>query len=92
MDAVFLAFFASHIPITLFVDIQALLPRHWFPAQALEMVEWYSHEFKDPFMVDPNPPAWSRRFGFSPDRCEISIHAVIIHLSIRSSSLNSVPF
>ena len=32
--ALLVAYFASHIPITLLIDAQAALPRSWFPAAA----------------------------------------------------------
>lgn len=31
LEIIFFFYFASHIPITLFIDLQALLPGHVFP-------------------------------------------------------------
>lgn len=31
LEIIFSLYFASHIPITLFIDLQALLPGHVFP-------------------------------------------------------------
>lgn len=39
---VFLAFFISHIPITMFIDSQGVLPKAWFPEAAVQLVDWYS--------------------------------------------------
>jgi hypothetical protein len=47
----FLAFFISHIPITLLVDSQALLQIH--PKSILDLVTWYSSTFKDELMTPP---------------------------------------
>jgi hypothetical protein len=47
----FLAFFVSHIPITLLVDSQALLQIH--PKPILDLVAWYSSTFKDELMSPP---------------------------------------
>lgn len=33
LEIIFFFYFASHIPITLFIDLQALLPEHVFPQQ-----------------------------------------------------------
>jgi len=47
----FLAFFISHIPITLIVDSQALLSIH--PKPFVDLVAWYSFTFKDELMSPP---------------------------------------
>lgn len=31
LEIIFFLYFASHIPITLFIDLQALLPEHVYP-------------------------------------------------------------
>ena len=49
----FLAFFASHIPITLMVDGQALLPRSIYPEFAVRALDWYTETFSDPLMKRP---------------------------------------
>jgi hypothetical protein len=58
------AFFASHLPITLLVDAQAVLPRalySWGPRRAIELYVAWS---RDPLMRLPQPPqpalAWFR--------------------------------
>lgn len=33
LELLFFLYFASHIPITLFIDLQALLPEHVYPQQ-----------------------------------------------------------
>lgn len=33
LEIIFFFYFASHIPITLFIDLQALLPEHVYPRQ-----------------------------------------------------------
>uniref|UniRef100_A0A2K5PHV3 Transmembrane protein 97 n=1 Tax=Cebus imitator TaxID=2715852 RepID=A0A2K5PHV3_CEBIM len=49
--------FLTHIPITLFMGLQAVLPR--------ELYQWYAKEFKDPLLQEP--PAWFKSFLF----CEL---------------------
>ena len=46
-------FFASHIPITLFVDGQALLPSFFYSWGASDMLKWYVSWSLDPLMGKP---------------------------------------
>ena len=41
-----LCFFVSHIPITLLIDCQAFLPRHFYPQALQDVVDWYAETFK----------------------------------------------
>jgi hypothetical protein len=56
LDRLFLAFFLSHIPITVFVDAQAVLPPARFPAAARAASAWYLRAYKDPLMAPPIAP------------------------------------
>ncbi|XP_008064908.2 transmembrane protein 97 [Carlito syrichta] len=58
-------YFLSHIPITLFMDLQVVLPRELYPAEFRNLLKWYSKEFKDPLLQDP--PVWFKSFLF----CEL---------------------
>lgn len=49
----FLAFFASHIPATLIIDSQALLPATLYPAAVRDLLKWYTTTFKDSVMTPP---------------------------------------
>ncbi|XP_030296134.1 sigma intracellular receptor 2 [Sparus aurata] len=60
LEIIFFLYFASHIPITLFIDLQALLPGHVFPQPLRDLLKWYAAEFKDPMMMDP--PHWFKSF------------------------------
>ncbi|XP_034556238.1 sigma intracellular receptor 2 [Notolabrus celidotus] len=62
LEIIFFFYFASHIPITLFIDLQALLPGHVFPQQLKDLLHWYAEDFKDPMVLDP--PEWFRSFIF----------------------------
>ena len=61
-DYVAMAYFASHIPITLLVDAQAVLPDVGvvYPAPVAELVRWYAAEFGDTLMAAPpvGQPPW----------------------------------
>ncbi|KAM5215712.1 sigma intracellular receptor 2 [Hipposideros larvatus] len=58
-------YFLSHVPITLLVDMQAVLPRELYPVEVRNLVTWYAKEFKDPLLQ--NPPPWFKSFLF----CEL---------------------
>uniref|UniRef100_A0A8C6T0U9 Transmembrane protein 97 n=1 Tax=Neogobius melanostomus TaxID=47308 RepID=A0A8C6T0U9_9GOBI len=67
LEIVFFLYFASHIPITVFIDLQALLPAHVYPQQLQDVLRWYAAEFKDPMVLDP--PEWFKSFIF----CELLV-------------------
>jgi len=50
----FLCFFASHIPITLFIDGQAALPHYIYPRIVQDLLDWYTGTFKDHLMSRPH--------------------------------------
>jgi hypothetical protein len=49
-DLLVLGYFISHIPITLLVDCQALLPSSWYPAAVRDTLDWYVAWSGDPLM------------------------------------------
>nr|XP_006811131.1 PREDICTED: transmembrane protein 97-like [Saccoglossus kowalevskii] len=49
-----------HIPITILIDSQSVLPKEWYPNVLRNTLEWYCREFKDPMMMDP--PSWFQAF------------------------------
>ncbi|XP_059187830.1 sigma intracellular receptor 2 [Centropristis striata] len=60
LEIIFFLYFASHIPITLCIDLQALLPGYLFPQPLRDLMKWYAAEFRDPMVLDP--PQWFRAF------------------------------
>ncbi|KAJ3590574.1 hypothetical protein NHX12_008524 [Muraenolepis orangiensis] len=60
LEWIFFFYFASHIPITLFIDLQALLPAHVYPRALQDLLRWYAEEFRDPMVLDP--PVWFKSF------------------------------
>lgn len=45
-----LLFFASHIPVTVFIDSQALFPSSWYPPWARTMLDDFLRDYKDPLV------------------------------------------
>ncbi|XP_008300902.1 sigma intracellular receptor 2 [Stegastes partitus] len=62
LEIIFFFYFASHIPITLFIDLQALLPGHVYPQPLKDLLRWYAEDFRDPMVLDP--PHWFKSFIF----------------------------
>ncbi|XP_006891008.1 PREDICTED: transmembrane protein 97 [Elephantulus edwardii] len=58
-------YFLSHIPITLLIDLQALLPRELYPVELQNLLQWYVKEFKD--IMLQYPPTWFKSFVY----CEL---------------------
>ncbi|XP_014663130.1 PREDICTED: transmembrane protein 97-like [Priapulus caudatus] len=56
LDFIFVLYFASHIPVTILIDSQILLPNRLFPETLLDVVNWYSRELKDPAIIER--PSW----------------------------------
>ncbi|XP_053562241.1 sigma intracellular receptor 2 [Bombina bombina] len=63
LEWIFFLYFFSHIPITLLVDLQAILPARLYPQELLDLMKWYVVNFKDHLMM--NPPAWFMSFVYS---------------------------
>ncbi|XP_068173609.1 sigma intracellular receptor 2 [Antennarius striatus] len=60
LELFFFFYFAAHVPITLLMDLQALLPGHVFPQQVRDVLSRYAEDFRDPLLVAP--PEWFRSF------------------------------
>ena len=74
----FLIFFASHIPITLFVDGQALLST-FFPQFLRDLIEWYCDLFGDVLMRYPSPP-WFKAVVASELILQVPFFFVACHM------------
>ena len=74
----FLIFFASHIPITLLVDGQALLST-LFPQFLRDLIEWYCDVFGDVLMRYPSPP-WFQALVASEFLVQVPFFVVACHV------------
>lgn len=63
LDLVYFGYFASHIPITVFADLQSLYPPSIVPQALKDVVAWYSSQYKDPFMSGA-APVWFKSLVF----------------------------
>ncbi|XP_071621031.1 sigma intracellular receptor 2 [Heliangelus exortis] len=62
-ERLFGLYFLSHIPITLLIDLQPLLPAGIYPQGLTEALQWYGAAFRDPMMLQP--PEWFQAFMYS---------------------------
>ncbi|KAM9808814.1 sigma intracellular receptor 2 [Syngnathus typhle] len=60
LETVFVFYFTSHIPITLLIDLQTVLPGYLYPQALRDLFQWYSKEFRDPMLLQP--PEWFQSF------------------------------
>ncbi|XP_026566079.1 sigma intracellular receptor 2 [Pseudonaja textilis] len=54
LEWIFAFYFLTHIPITLFLDLQPLLPGV-YPSALSDAMTWYTATFKDPLLASPEP-------------------------------------
>ncbi|XP_062873121.1 sigma intracellular receptor 2 [Trichomycterus rosablanca] len=83
LELIFFIYFASHIPITLFIDLQALLPEHVYPQPLKDLLTWYAAEFKDPMVLDP--PVWFRSFIFCEALVQLPFFPVAAYAFLKGS-------
>eukprot|EP01137_Pigoraptor_chileana_P000624 Opistho-2@37072 len=76
-DWVFILYFATHIPITLCIDLQAILPHTLYPTDLVALVQWYGNTFHDRFMLFP--PAWFQSFIVCELLFQLPFFFVAIH-------------
>lgn len=87
--ALYLAFFVSHIPITLFVDSQAVLPAQWYPQAALDMQAWYFDTYKDPLMM--GAPIWFKSLVCSELALQLPFFFVAIYAFVARKNWIRIP-
>ncbi|KAJ1667414.1 Transmembrane protein 97 [Coemansia sp. RSA 1646] len=71
LDTLFLAYFISHIPITLCVDLQPLIPTGSVPRPLLVLNDVLTRQLRDPFMVLGNSSSSDLTWFRSLLACEL---------------------
>ncbi|KAM6296476.1 sigma intracellular receptor 2 [Aegotheles albertisi] len=61
-ERLFALYFLSHVPITVLLDLQPLLPARLHPQALTEVLQWYVTTFRDPLML--RPPEWFQAFMY----------------------------
>nr|XP_020443799.1 transmembrane protein 97 [Monopterus albus] len=83
LEIIFFFYFASHIPITLFIDLQVLLPGHVYPQPLKDLLKWYAEEFKDPMVLDP--PEWFKSFIFCEAVFQVPFFPIAAYAFLKGS-------
>ena len=79
LRVIFALYFATHIPITLLIDAQAVLPPAWFPGFARQLVDYHVRTFHDPLMRAPQP-GWFRALV----ACELGLQLPFFFVALRA--------
>uniref|UniRef100_A0A8D0G765 Transmembrane protein 97 n=1 Tax=Sphenodon punctatus TaxID=8508 RepID=A0A8D0G765_SPHPU len=78
----FALYFLTHIPITLLIDLQALVPGTGvYPQSLTELLKWYGVAFKDPMMLDP--PAWFKSFIYCEAFLQMPFFPVAVYAFVK---------
>ncbi|KAG1135689.1 hypothetical protein G6F37_012600 [Rhizopus arrhizus] len=62
LDLIYFIYFATHIPITLCIDLQTFCPSSWVPKTLIDLFNFYKITFKDPLMGSNEPMYWYLSF------------------------------
>ncbi|EIE81260.1 hypothetical protein RO3G_05965 [Rhizopus delemar RA 99-880] len=62
LDLIYFVYFATHIPITLCIDLQTFCPSSWVPNTLVDLFHFYKITFKDPLMGSSEPMYWYLSF------------------------------
>ena len=83
----FLIFFSSHIPITLFVDSQALLPSWLYPQAVRDLLDFYVSFVNDPLMARPTfAGPWFQSFVASELLFQLPFFCLAVRMMLSSTT------
>ncbi|XP_037267418.1 sigma intracellular receptor 2 [Falco biarmicus] len=82
-ERLFALYFLSHIPVTLLVDLPALLPAGLPPRGLTELLQWYATTFRDPMMLQP--PEWFKAFMYCEIFLQMPFFPVAVYAFLKGS-------
>jgi hypothetical protein len=80
LDLIYFIYFASHIPVTLAIDLQVFFPPQWIPQVLKDALTFYIETYKDPFMGSSTPAYWFLSFV----ACELFIQLPFFFMACMS--------
>ena len=86
MRIAFLAFFTSHIPITLSIDAQAALPA--YPQVFRDLVAWYCSLSGDVLMKEPHNKVWFTSIVSGEILFQLPFFFVAVHMIYKHGNSN----
>uniref|UniRef100_A0A8B9NBY4 EXPERA domain-containing protein n=1 Tax=Accipiter nisus TaxID=211598 RepID=A0A8B9NBY4_9AVES len=84
-ERLFAFYFLSHIPVTLLIDLQALLPAGLHPRALLQ---WYAATFRDPMMLQP--PEWFKAFIYCEAFLQMPFFPIAVYAFLKGWYKTSV--
>lgn len=91
-DYLALGYLISHIPITLFVDGQALIPSSWYPGAVPKMLSWYVGWSHDPLMDPVNgQPLWFKSIISAELFLQVPYFLMAVYAWLTSSNWIRIP-
>lgn len=82
----FLCFFASHIPATICIDLQALFPEI-YPTALKDLLVWYTESFNDDLMRSPHD-TWFRAIVAGELLFQLPFFFIAVHVLLHSDKYN----
>lgn len=90
LDNIFLIYFAIHIPITLLIDAQALVPdRSIYPQAAVDLVDFYISDFGDFLMA--KPPLWFQSLMWAEMLVQVPFFFVAVYAFAKCRNWIRIP-
>ncbi|KAI8099463.1 transmembrane protein 6/97 [Halteromyces radiatus] len=71
LDLVFFIFFITHIPITIFFDLQSIYPKWLVPSVLQQILNFYAQTTNDPFMNVAIPRYWFQALVSMEALCQL---------------------
>ncbi|BBN12330.1 sigma intracellular receptor 2 [Marchantia polymorpha subsp. ruderalis] len=81
IDLLIGTFFLIHLPIMLLIDLQVLVPRHFFPTFAQELLNWHIENSGDFLMA--NPPLYFKSFVYAEYAIQLPLHVANAYAFLR---------
>jgi hypothetical protein len=85
---VLIVYFATHVPITLCVDLQGLIPKI-YPDNLTNLLEWYTTAFEDQLMAHPQP--WFKSFLFAEGVFQLPFFFVALYGLLKKRNWLRIP-
>ncbi|RKP25343.1 transmembrane protein 6/97, partial [Syncephalis pseudoplumigaleata] len=83
VDRLLLGYFLTHLPATLLIDVQAVLPPAWIPSLLRELRAWYAYTMEDPLMR-PDRPADELVWFHAMVVCELCFQLPIMLVAVQA--------
>ncbi|GAA5815321.1 hypothetical protein MFLAVUS_008827 [Mucor flavus] len=91
IDWILFVYFASHIPITIFFDLQCLYPKWLIPQFLVQLNGSYLQLTSDPFMDTSNTIYWFKSFALCEAFIQLPFFFVACHALLKNKSWIRLP-